>query len=238
MRFLYFLCVISVFGNPDSSRIQLLDDKEVKILWYTTSNEISRVFYMPVRFGLKVADLIDEGFEENESPEDLGGLWEHTVKLNELTAGQQYAYICGNGDHGWSGINTFTAPRNTQSPRLAVLGTLYDSAPSSAALSSLYASNLIEPLDIIVYFAFGATEATPQLQTLQGNIPTLYVPYTDREKCYSIGFNDIYLIFLNTESLGPDEINWLGDELYESRNYSWVFVFGNNPTPPTTVDLA
>jgi len=192
---------------------------------------------MPSKFSLTIKELIEEGEEKNENPKDLGGIWEHKVKLDDLEPGVQYAYICGNADHGWSGISTFTAPRTTTSPRLAIVGTVYDTDPSSAAISNLYSHNIIEPLDLIVLFAADDTAMLPHLQTLQNSIPTLYVPFSKTDENYSVGFNDIYLIFLNTNNLGTDEVNWLGDELYESRKYSWVFVFGHNPTPPTTVDL-
>ena len=81
---LLLLCIAGVFGNPDSSRIQLINDKEIKVIWYTSNNEISRAYYMPSKFGLTVKDLIEEGEKKDESPTDLGGIWEHTVKLDDL----------------------------------------------------------------------------------------------------------------------------------------------------------
>ena len=117
------------------------------------------------------------------------------------------------------------------------MGTVYDSEPSSVAISNLYSHNLIEPIDMIVLFAADDTASLPQLQILQNSIPTLYVPFSKDEKPYSIGFNDIYLIFLNTANMDTDAASWLEDELYESRKFSWVFVFGHSATPPTTIDL-
>ena len=38
MIILLLLSIAGVFGNPDSSRIQLIHDKEIKVIWYTSNN--------------------------------------------------------------------------------------------------------------------------------------------------------------------------------------------------------
>jgi hypothetical protein len=64
----------------------------------------------------------------------------HSVKLENLTPGKKYVYICGNADHGWSAVSSFVVPEADQEdPYFAIVGSLYSNTQSTdKALQVLY----------------------------------------------------------------------------------------------------
>jgi hypothetical protein len=92
-------------------------------VWFTEGPEVSSVYYAESTFGITSEDIKLGGTDVHaKTPFHMDDGYRHEVELSDLKPGVVYAYMCGNADHGWSGVSSFVAPRDTLTPRIAVVG--------------------------------------------------------------------------------------------------------------------
>jgi hypothetical protein len=155
----------------------------------------------------------------------------HRVNLGQLLSEKLYIYQVGSDDSGWSPIYSFLGPvqKEQHYPSLAVLGSLTNSTSSFTVLSQLisrvrFKQSLIARLDGVLLFA--NLHDHPLYDTLQSNIPVMYVPSQLEDSYYSVQYYNTYLIFLNTFTINDKQIRWLKNELEAAQKYFWIIVAG------------